>query len=217
MKRRSPDNIHSLPPNPAQQRPAWYGEHRSLEADLVEAVNPFYFAGRCVLFLLLAAWGWRFMTASVESNYAGESFLHLVNLPFHEAGHVFFAPFGRFMIVFGGTLGQLLMPLICAGTFLLKTRDAFAASVALWWTAENFMDIAPYINDARALELILLGGVTGQEVEGHDWEYLLGSLGWLRYDHTLAHLAQWVGIASMIAALLWGGTLLLKQYQNIER
>jgi hypothetical protein len=217
MKRRSPDNVHSLPPNPAQQRPAWYGEHRSLEADLVEAVNPFYFAGRCLLFLLLTAWGWRFMTASVESNYAGESFLHLVNLPFHEAGHVFFAPFGRFMMVFGGTLGQLLMPLICAGTFLLKTRDAFAASVALWWTAENFMDIAPYINDARALELILLGGVTGQEVEGHDWEYLLGSLGWLRYDHTLAHLAQWVGIALMIAALLWGGTLLLKQYQNIER
>ena len=79
------------------------------------------------------------------------------------------------------------------------------------------MDIAPYINDARALELILLGGVTGQEVEGHDWEYLLGSLGWLPYDHELAHLAQWVGIALMIAALLWGGILLLKQYQNIER
>jgi hypothetical protein len=117
--------------------------------------------------------------------------------------------------VLGGTLGHILMPLICVATFLLKTRDSFAASVALWWTAENFMDIAPYINDARALELMLLGGVTGQEVEGHDWEYLLGSLGWLRYDHVLAHLAQWFGITLMVLALLWGGVLLVRQYRNL--
>jgi hypothetical protein len=218
MRRRSLNSLHNPPPDPMKEQPARRRERPSWESDSeAEAVNPFYFAGRCLLFLLLAGWGWRFITASIDSNYAGESILHLVNLPFHEAGHVFFSPFGRFMMVLGGTLGQLLMPLTCAGTFLLKTRDAFAASVALWWTAENVMDIAPYINDARALELILLGGVTGQEVEGHDWEYLLGSLGWLRYDHALAHLAQWVGITLMITALFWGGTLLLRQYQTLHR
>jgi hypothetical protein len=182
-----------------------------------DAVNPFSFAGRCLLFIVLFAWGWTFMATSLESNYAGKSVLHLVNLPFHEAGHVMFMPFGRFMMVLGGTLGQLLMPLVCAGTFIVKTRDPFGASVALWWTAENFMDIAPYINDARALELMLLGGVTGQEVEGHDWEYLLGAFGWLHYDHVLAHLAQWIGISLMAAALLWGGILLLRQYQHLGR
>jgi hypothetical protein len=195
-------------------RPTSLMSRLSWEAD---AADPFSFAGRCLVFILLAAWGWRFMTASVDSNYAGESFLHLVNLPFHEAGHVFFTPFGRFMMVLGGTLGQILMPLICAGTLLLKTRDAFGASVALWWTAENFMDIAPYINDARALDLILVGGVTGQEVEGHDWEYLLSSLGWLRHDHVLAHLTQWIGISLMATALLWGGLLLLSQYQRLKQ
>jgi hypothetical protein len=182
-----------------------------------DAVNPFSFAGRCLLFILLTVWGWIFMVTPLELNYAGESVLHLVNLPFHEAGHVFFIPFGRFMTVLGGTLGQIVMPLMCAGTLLLKTRDTFGASVALWWTAENFMDIAPYINDARALELMLLGGVTGQEVEGHDWEYLLGSLGWLRYDHLLAHLAQWVGISVMALALLWSGWVLARQYRSLGR
>ncbi|MEX5217583.1 MAG: hypothetical protein NW701_07125 [Nitrospira sp.] len=182
-----------------------------------DAVNPFSFAGRCLLFILLAAWGWTFMVTPLELNYAGESALHLVSLPFHEAGHVIFMPFGRFMMVLGGTLGQIVMPLICAGTLLLKTRDAFGASVAFWWTAENFMDIAPYINDARALELILLGGVTGQEVEGHDWEYLLGTLGWLQYDHRLAQLAQWIGIMIMAASLLWAGWLLRRQYQSLRR
>jgi len=78
------------------------------------------------------------------------------------------------------------MPLICLGAFLFYNNDAFGATVALWWFAESLMDLAPYINDARDLQLILLGGVTGQEVEGHDWEYLLANLGWSQYDHTLA-------------------------------
>ena len=31
---------------------------------------------------------------------------------------------------------------------------------------ENLLDLAPYIADAVALELVLLGGFTGREVEG---------------------------------------------------
>ena len=194
--------------------PTWASERPSTGDDSRTSLK---FPGRLLLFLALLVWGWKFMTSPLESNYAGESILHLVNLPFHEAGHVFFMPFGRFMTVLGGTLGQILMPLICLATFLLKTRDPFAASVALWWTAENFMDTAPYINDARTLELMLLGGVTGQEVEGHDWEYLLGTLGWLRYDHILAHLSQWLGITMMALALLWSGVLLVRQYRTLGR
>ena len=42
-----------------------------------------------------------------------------------------------------------------------------------WWAGENMMDVAIYINDARALQLTLIGGQTGAEVEGHDWEHIL--------------------------------------------
>lgn len=56
----------------------------------------------------------------------------------------------------GGTLGQVLMPVICLVTFLVKTRDPFGAAVALWWTGENLLDVAPYISDARSLDLVLL-------------------------------------------------------------
>jgi len=67
------------------------------------------------------------------------SLLHLVNLPFHEAGHVIFGLFGnQFLMFLGGMLGQLLMPMVCAGVFLLQQRDVFAAAVALWWFSENF-------------------------------------------------------------------------------
>ena len=116
----------------------------------------------------------------------------------------------------GGTLGQLLIPLLFVGAFLLKNRDPFGASVCLWWVGENFIDIAPYINDARALDLIVLGGVTGKEVDGyHEWQNILGTLGWLEYDHTLATSSFWCGGALMSTAVVWGGCILYLQYKNL--
>ena len=113
-----------------------------------------------------------------------DSVLHLPNLIFHEAGHVLFSPFGRFMTVLGGSLFQVLVPVVCAIAFL-RQKDAFAAAVCTWWAGQNLLDLAPYIADARALQLVLLGGHTGAEVEGHDWEYLLTALGWMQHDRTL--------------------------------
>ena len=129
--------------------------------------------GRIIILAVLLIWGWKLIFASIASNAAGKSFLHLVNTPFHEAGHVFFRPFGSFLRSLGGTLGQLLMPLICTVVLLLQTRDTFAAAVSLWWFGENFLDIAPYIGDARAGVLPLLGGNFGHSAPYgfHDWEF----------------------------------------------
>ncbi|RJQ65893.1 MAG: zinc ribbon domain-containing protein [Desulfobacteraceae bacterium] len=176
--------------------------------------QPVAIAARALLLVVLALWSTGFLLASVDSNAAGRSFMHLVNLPFHEAGHIIFSPLGRFMQVLGGTLGQLIMPAVCLAVLLLRTRDAFGAAVAQWWLAESFMDIAPYVNDARALNLVLLGGVTGREVSDyHDWEYLLRTLGLLRMDHALAYLAQATGIALMTAALLWAAANVWLQFK----
>lgn len=184
----------------------------AIETDTTTDSMTFY--GRAVVFLGLLWWGRIFIMTPLETNYTGESFLHLINLPFHEAGHLLFSPFGRFMMILGGSLGQVLMPLICLGTFLIKTRDPFGASVALWWTAESIMDVAPYINDARDMDLILLGGVTGKETDGHDWNNLLTMTGLLNWDHRLAHLAYNLGILLMFASFVWGGVILLRQYRR---
>jgi hypothetical protein len=181
-------------------------------------MNVFFYAGRAAVFLVIVVWGVTFILAPMESNRAGESFLHLVNLPFHEAGHVVFRPFGQFMMMLGGSLLQVLVPLVCAGAFLFQTRDAFAASVSLWWCGESLMDLAPYINDARALKLVLLGGVTGRDVDDyHDWEFILRKAGWLEHDHALARAADTLGILLMLLAFAWGGYLLFKQFRNLER
>jgi hypothetical protein len=171
-------------------------------------------AGRALVYLVLLVWGARLMTSSISSNYVGDSFLHLVNLPFHEAGHVIFAPFGRFIQVLGGTLGQWLVPLIVLCAFVAK-GNPFGGVVGLWWLGESFLDIAPYMDDARAGQLMLLGGVTGSEVEDyHDWEVILTKLGWMQHDHLIARLSFGVGVALMILSFAWGGYILWRQYKS---
>ncbi|MDY6972496.1 MAG: zinc ribbon domain-containing protein, partial [Thermodesulfobacteriota bacterium] len=161
-------------------------------------VNIFYFLGRAILYIVLLVYGFMYITGSMETSHTVMPFMHLVNLPFHEAGHIVFMPFGRFIMFLGGTLGQLLMPFVCMCAFLMTTHNTFGASASLWWLGQNFIDIAPYINDARALRLILLGGVTGRETNGHDWENILGTLGWLRYDHMIANISYKLGIFLMV-------------------
>jgi hypothetical protein len=177
--------------------------------------NPIALGGRGLLLLILSIWGFRLATATIESNAVGESFLHLVNTPFHEAGHVFFSPFGDFIRVLGGTLGQLIMPLVCCLVLLLKTRDPFGAGAALWWFGENFLDIAPYIDDAGTGELPLLGGNTGETTPYgfHDWEYLMTEAGKLGREHDLARASQMLGATIMLLALLWMAAMLWRSYR----
>ena len=194
---------------------------RSFLKDLLFSVQPetniLFLIGRILVLLAMTAWGMKFIFSSLMSNYSGNSFMHLVNLPFHEAGHMVFRIFGQFMMMLGGSLTQLLVPFICLVAFLVKTRDTFAASVSLWWLGQSLIDLAPYINDARRLQLILLGGVTGRDVEDfHDWEFILRNLGLLEYDHLLARTAHLSGALFIICALLWGGYVLRMQYRNVR-
>lgn len=164
--------------------------------------------GRALLLILLVVWTARFVTARSPDVITG-SFLHRVDLVFHEAGHVLFSPFGQFMTVFGGSLFQVLVPIICA-VALYRSADRFGAVVSTWWAGQNLVDLAPYIGDARALQLPLLGGHTGAEVEGHDWEAILQTLGWLQHDQTIATAAQAFGSITMVACVVLAGALLLR-------
>jgi hypothetical protein len=166
-----------------------------------DPVRKLVIAGRAVVLVGLLLLTWQFARDSLGSG--SDTFLHLPNLVFHEAGHVLLSVFGRFMGVLGGSLFQFALPLGLAAAFL-RQRDPFGASVCTWWAGQNLVDVAPYIADARSLQIVLLGGKTGAEAEGHDWEYILGELGWLHLDRTLGLGVRRTGLVIMIAALIWG-------------
>jgi hypothetical protein len=170
-----------------------------------------------ILLLVLLAWlGLQMVVTDYEDLVHQEvsgayGFMHQIDLVFHEAGHVIFRPFGELMTTLGGSLMQLIVPLVVAWTFLFRYGNAFGASVGLWWTGQSLSDLAPYIADARELRLQLLGGGTGADRPGHDWESLLATLGLLHRDKTLAGITDALGIGLMALALVWAAALLWRQ------
>jgi hypothetical protein len=153
-----------------------------------------------------------------------------IDLAIHEFGHMLFMPFGfpflgRTMMILGGSLTQVVFPLLFFGYFMRKRddgprRDVFAAMVCLWWSAINLLDVAIYCADSRAGELMLLDGLTGKESDGHDWNNLLTTWGLLEHDTVIARymraIAALVCVASIFVAFWSALQLRREQPSQIE-
>jgi hypothetical protein len=121
------------------------------------------------------------------------------NLLFHEAGHVVVGFFSLRLEPYGGTIGQLTFPVVLMVSFWRKGEPIGVAAAGLWFF-ENFLNIARYLADARALQLPLVGG--GE----HDWNTILARWGLLQYDTRLALFLRgiaWVGFGAVTAWVLW--------------
>lgn len=125
-------------------------------------------------------------------------FIDNINLIFHEAGHVIFRLLGEFMGIIGGTLMQILIPAICAFYFY-KKNDHLSASLLLFWLSQNFFNIFVYARDATKMELPLLGG----DSVYHDWNYILSTLGALKYTETIASTIYFIGVIIFIFAIIF--------------
>ena len=158
-----------------QNRPGWRGTS----------------AARFALTTLLLGYG---LAILIRPGFAA---IDNVNLPIHETGHLIFGAFGDFVAALGGTLFQLIVPAVFLGYFL-RRRDQHAASVALWWFAENLWNVSVYVADAQEQELLLVGG--GE----HDWAFILAELDLLRSDDMIASLIRFVGTVLFAVAILWG-------------
>jgi hypothetical protein len=163
----------------------------------------------------LALWGWVLIGMDYRTGDMGASFIHRPILVFHEAGHIIFMPLGHWMMVLGGTLGQLIMPGILAGALLFKNRDPFGAAVGVWFLGVSLMDVAPYMYDALHPQLMLISGATG-EAGGHDWIYLFTSLGGLDKSQLIGGLTHKLGALVVVLALGWAAWLLRQQHSRVD-
>ncbi|MBC6415869.1 MAG: zinc ribbon domain-containing protein [Bdellovibrionales bacterium] len=171
------------------------------------------FSTQVFIFFVVLVLGIRFLAKapSPEDPYgASDSFLHNINLVFHEAGHILFIPFGEFLTILGGSLFQCLVPFICMYYFLIKSNN-FSASITFWWFGQNLMDIAPYIYDAKALYLPLLTGAQGEAKKlSHDWYLLLTKMDILDQYSNLALFVNNLGRLCLVLSLIWSAYLLFK-------
>jgi hypothetical protein len=152
---------------------------------------------------LLAVW-LIFYSLFLYQAARGQGFLLMMDLifiPIHEGGHALFRMFGEFLMVAGGTLLQLLVPVLLASYFILH-RQVQGAAFCLFFMFEQLLSIATYMADARAQDLPLLSLGGGEDVI-HDWNYLFDKLGVLDHDIQIAGFVRFIGWLGMITVVVW--------------
>jgi hypothetical protein len=131
------------------------------------------------------------------------------NLVVHEGGHALFCRFGEFMNVAGGTILQLLVPLLLALAFHVR-RQPVGYALFLTMFFENLLYVAKYMGDARAQALsyvaIGVGAMEGlEDPMMHDWYNMFSRFGVLNHDTSIAAAVFKMGWLGMIATVLWFG------------
>jgi hypothetical protein len=129
-------------------------------------------------------------------------FLDRVDLVAHEAGHMLFSWFGEFLMVIGGTIGQMFVPLAFTAYFLVR-QERFSSSVTLFWAGQNLLNISVYVKDAQAMAMPLVSMGGGDAI--HDWNYILTKLGLLRHDQGVGNLAYGMGLVTVLPAIIVAG------------
>lgn len=118
-----------------------------------------------------------------------------VNLLIHEAGHLVFSPFGEFIMIAGGSIFQVIMPMLFVGYFAYQ-RQFYSAALVLFWVGESILNVSVYAADSIALQLPLLGGSDSM----HDWNYLLTSLNILQSTSTVAGVIRALGTLTIVVS-----------------
>jgi hypothetical protein len=120
--------------------------------------------------------------------------LGLVDLGFHELGHLLTYPFPDVITAMMGSVTQVAVPLGVALYFLYFRKDRLAGGLCLAWAATSAQDASVYIADAPAQSLPLLGdGI-------HDWAFVLGR--WHVIDRAAAIAS---GVKAFGLAMLFAG------------
>ena len=115
----------------------------------------------------LSAW---FIWAHFFTTEQWVFLLDHVNLALHEAGHPLVGILSGHLSVYGGTLFQILFPILFVRHF--RQRRHSVGWAASWvWLGENLMNVGRYMKDARVQQLPLVGG------GDHDWTEIFSRLG----------------------------------------
>jgi hypothetical protein len=147
----------------------------------------------------LVGFGLGFLLLVVVCITDADGYIFLIddaNLLFHEAGHVIFGIFGRSLGLYGGTLGQLVFPVVTAMVFI-RQKSLVSFAVSMLWLFENFLNISRYMADARAHRLPLVGS------GDHDWTRIFSSWGVLPYDTAIASVIRVMGWLGMVGTLVF--------------
>jgi len=130
-----------------------------------------------------------------------------MNLYIHEAGHLLFRIFGRWLYFLGGSLTQILLPL--ALVLIIARQRNWYIGAAGFWLGENMVNVSIYIKDAPIRKLHLIGqGLI------HDWNWLLS--GNLETAEPLSDGVFIIGIIVCAASIITGTIFSVRDFRWYE-
>jgi hypothetical protein len=151
-------------------------------------------SGAALLGAVLAVVGILWLALRTEQGWVW--ILDNALLAIHEAGHPLIGMFSDRLMVYGGTIFQILFPLLVAWHFNRENHSLGVAS-GLIWLGDSLLNIARYMADARSQILPLVGG--GE----HDWTEIFQRWHVLALDTRIAGFTRWVGILILLGTLYW--------------
>lgn len=114
----------------------------------------------------------------------------------HEAGHLFFSFFGTFIQFLGGTLMQLIIPILLLIIFY-KSAMPKGMQLSFFLLGHSLINVSVYAADARTQALPLLGN--GK----HDWAYLLNEMNLLNFDEQIGYVFFGLAILFFVIAVIF--------------
>lgn len=138
-------------------------------------------------------------------------FTHLILLYIHEAGHLFFSVFGRTFSILGGSLMQVLVPIVWYAV-ALRERSSLS-NAAIFFTGVSIVDVSIYVKDAEVLQLPLIGGLSKAH---HDWRNLLGGWGMVDDSFVIGETLFWIGMTVAALGVLNGVRMTIKKILSAD-
>ena len=122
--------------------------------------------------------------------------LGLVDLGFHELGHLLTYVFPDLVTALAGSVFQVAVPWGLAAYFFVGRRDMLGGVFCLAWAGTSAQNASVYIADAPWEYLQLIGG-------SHDWAFILGPEGFdaLHRTEEIAAVVRVGGLVMLLNAL----------------
>ncbi len=131
----------------------------------------------------------------------------------HELGHVVFSPFSEVLMVAGGTILQLLAPIIVA-VVLYRQKEPIGVAMAGCWLAISLAGVAVYMADASKGELQLVS-IGGGDDTTHDWTYLFDHWNLIRSYQIIADRTRGIGWVILGLSFFYGFWYCLKGLTSV--
>jgi hypothetical protein len=122
-----------------------------------------------------------------------------IDLFIHEAGHLIFRIFGQMIYFMGGSMFQVILPIVTAVVFARTSLHSLMFT--LYWIGQSMVNVSIYIGDAPDQKLPLISHAVL-----HDWHWILGHADMMDSAGDIASVVNILGIICCCAGIglgLW--------------